>query len=217
MKKLVQLIALLTISGLFAGCATSGYQKAGNVASNVEKAADSIAKGSEQIDLTLAALTDLVNNPQPDLKPQFKKFSSDVNAVEAFAKNVAGRAKNMSTLGTNYFATWEAEIAKIQNEDIRKRSTERKEAVMKHFEKVKVDYNEAKTAFIPFMNDLKDIRTALSTDLTTAGITSIKGVAEKTNKNAVSVRQSLAKLVADFKELSSSLAAATPQPATPAK
>ena len=60
------------------------------------------------------------------------------------------------------------------------------------------------------MSDLKDIRTALATDLTSAGLDSVKSVVKKANDDAPPVRESLGKLSADFKDLGISLTTSTP-------
>ena len=195
---------------LVAGCASSGYEKAEDTSSTLEKAARNIHKGNGRIDAVLFALTSLVNSPDANLRPQFEKFDSAVGKLKELADDVNEQAAAMQTQGADYFRTWDEELAKIQNEDIRTRSTDRKNAVAARFDKVRASYVRTKADFVPFMSDLMDIRTALATDLTSGGLASIKSVANKANDNAVPLHESLSNLEADFQALGISLSSDTP-------
>lgn len=210
MKILTPLIALTAIVALMAGgCASSGYKKAGRTSTSLQKAAQDIDKSNAQLDVVLAGLSDLVSNPDADIRPQFKKCDSEMSKLESLAKKVSDDAAAMQSQGSAYFQQWDEELAKIQSEDIRSRSAERKSTVAAHFDRVRISYGQAKTAFEPLLSDLKDIRTALATDLTTEGLASVKSVVNKANQDAPPVRESLGKLAADFKELGVSLSADT--------
>lgn len=200
---------IVALSLLAGGCASTGYEKANNTSVTVEKAAREIRRGNGQIDAVLFALSSLVNNPEADIKPQFAKFDSALGKLESLAADVNEQTTAMQALGADYFRTWDAELAKIQNEDIRSRSSDRKIVVAARFEKVRVSYLNTKAAFQPFMSDLKDIRTSLATDLTVAGVASIKSTANKAQNNVTPLRESMSALEADFKELGVSLSAST--------
>ncbi|MFA6289222.1 MAG: DUF2959 family protein [Opitutaceae bacterium] len=202
--------SLAAVVLLMAGCASTGYEKAGDTSTTIEKTARNIHKGNGQIDSVLFALSSLVNSPEADVKSQFEKFNASVSKLEKLSNDVNEQAAAMQAQGADYFRTWDEELAKIQNEDIRSRSTDRKNIVAARFEKVRVSYAQTKADFVPFMSDLKDIRTALATDLTSGGIASIKKVANKADDNAAPLRKSLTTLEEDFKALGISLSSATP-------
>src|SRR5262249_34516637 len=107
------------------------------------------------------------------------------------------------------------QTAQIHNEDIKNRSVERKAEMQKKFTEIKMNYVEASEAFKPFMSDLKDIQTALATDLTPGGVSAIKGAADKANKDAVPLKSSVDKLATQFRDLGASMRATVPPP--PAK
>lgn len=196
---------------LMTGCAsTTGYDKAADTSSSLEKTAQKIHQGNGQIDAVLFALSSLVNSPAADIKPQFDKFDSAVEKLDSLSNDVNEQAAAMQVQGADYFRNWDVELAKIQNEDIRERSSDRKAAVAARFDKVRVSYVQTKAAFIPFMSDLKDIRTALATDLTAGGIAAIKSTANKADRNVTPLRESLTDLEADFKALGIALSSSTP-------
>ena len=120
------------------------------------------------------------------------------------------REAAMRLQGAAYFQKWDEELAKIQNDDIQTRSLDRKNEVAARFAKVRVSYAQTTANFAPFMSDLKDIRTALATDLTAGGLASVKGLASKANDKVLPLRESLISLSTDFKNLGVSLSTATP-------
>jgi hypothetical protein len=211
--KLTLSASIAAIVLLMAGCASSGYEKAGDTSTTIEKTARNIHKGNGQIDAVLFSLSSLVNSPEANLKSQFGKFDSAVSKLESLSTDVNDQAAAMQSQGADYFRTWDEELAKIQNEDIRARSNDRKIAVAASFDKVRLSYVQTKAAFVPFMSDIKDIRTALATDLTSGGIDSIKSTANKANSNVTPLRESLSRLEADFRALGVAMSSNTPQPA----
>jgi hypothetical protein len=129
--------------------------------------------------------------------------------LESLSDDVSKQNAAMQAQGADYFRNWDAELAKIQNEDIRSRSAMRKNAVAARFDRVRVSYVKTKAAFQPFLSDLKDIRTSLATDLTVAGVASNKSTANKAQNNVTPLRESMSELEADFKALGVSLSASS--------
>ena len=211
MKALIQLVMAAGLTLLMAGCKSSNYEQGAAAGAGLQESADKMGQGNAKIDAALAALNDLVNKPG-DLPTQFKTYSAAVSDLESTAKDVQSKVASMRGKGDAYFKAWDEQTAKIQNEDIKNRSASRKEEMMKRFTDIKTSYAQASEAFKPFLQDLKDIQTALATDLTPGGISSIKGVADKANKESVPVKDSINKLVGQFKDLGVAMGAAKPQP-----
>jgi hypothetical protein len=207
---LVSHLALATALVTLAGCASGNYQKGAATSSNLSDSATKIGDGRVKINNTLAALDDLVDNPQGDLVPKLKKYNDAVSDLESTAHEVGAKVKDMSASGKEYFQNWDQQVAQIKNEDIKSRSVERKTEVQKQLTDVKKSYVQAKMDFIPFMNDLKDIQTALNTDLTTAGIAAIKSTRDKAKAAAVPLQKSIDTLIAEFRELGVAMASTAP-------
>ncbi len=207
--KLILNLFSLAAAGFLAGCASSGYEKATDTATSLNKSSDMIAKGNTLIDQTLANLNDLVSNPNPDLRKQFKTFNSSVDKLGSTAQDVASKANDMKSEGAAYFKKWDKEMAAMQNEDIRNRSEARKNEVSSKFARISQQYDETKAAFQPFMSDLRDVQKFLSTDLTAGGLAAIKDIAANANKDAVPLKESLARLSDEFKGLGLSMSPAT--------
>ena len=210
MKTPISLVSLAACGVLIAGCVSSGYEKAGNTSTSLREAAQGIDNTLGPLDTVVTALSDLVTNPGPDITPQFQKFSAAVSNLESLANEVSSREAAMREQGAAYFQKWDAELAKIQNDDIETRSLDRKNAVAARFERVRVSYAQTTADFAPFMSDLKDIRTALATDLTAGGLASVRGLASKANDKVLPLRESLIRLSTEFKNLGVSISTATP-------
>jgi len=203
-------------AALITGCASSGYQKSDQAAANIQKAATQIDALPAQIDKTLAALNGIVDKPQPNLVPQFKTFSSELENLKSQAQDIQDLRRKMGESGQAFLTDWDQQLAQIKNEDIKSRSQSRMDEVKKQLNDVKAHYEEAANAFKPFMSELKDIQKYLSIDLTTAGIDSLKKTVASVNKKAAPLKESIAKVGADFKDLGISLSSNAPAPA-PAK
>jgi hypothetical protein len=200
----------LALALLASACQSSSSGKGEATGKNVTKAADEIQLGITQLDATVAALTSLVTQPGPDLGPQFKTFSKSLDQLESTAKKVRDAAASMDAKGKAYFTEWDAQIAAIQNEDIRERSADRRKAVEAGFKDIQGDYGEARDDFQPLMNDLKDIRMALEADLTMSGIEVVKKSVKKVNGQAEDVKETLQDLADRFRKLGVSLSKAGP-------
>jgi SMC interacting uncharacterized protein involved in chromosome segregation len=214
--KLIQLttnLALASALAVLAGCASGNYEKGSSTAAGLSESADKISAGKTKIDVALNSLNDMVSNPQVDLVPKFKKFNTAVSDLESTAKHVSDSVASMRGTGKEYFQKWDEQLATIKNEDIKSRSTERKNEVQTKFTNIKKTYEETAMAFKPFMAELKDIQSALSTDLTPGGVTALKGPTDKLNKDSVPLKASIDKLAAEFKDLGVAMSSGMPQPA----
>ena len=206
-------VALFGTSALLAlgGCTSMGTtQRASNTSTSLHEAALTVAQSNAQLETVLISLSSLVNNPGENLREQYDTYHADVSKLDALANEVSSHALAMQEQGAAYFVQWDAELAKIQNEDIRTRSVDRKELVTTRFDRVKASYAQTRSDFAPFVSDLKDIRTMLGTDLTEGGLSSARSLAKKAEREVIPLRSSLTRLESDFESLGISLSASTP-------
>jgi hypothetical protein len=103
----------------------------------------------------------------------------------------------------------------VQNEDIRARSAERREAITASFSKIQSEYSEVRDEFKPLLSDLRDIRTVLTTDLSMDGLKSIEDTVEDVVDESDDVKESLHELEKRFRELGVKLSRSGP-PSEPA-
>ena len=219
--KHLQLVSLAASAGvavlLAVGCAsTAGFNQGNITAAKIQSTSDQIAALPGQLDKTLASLNNLVSQPQPDLRPQYKEFAANVAAVQSSAKDLATARAKIASDQTEFFARWDQEITQIQNQDIKAASQKRRDEVARNLTAIKTSYAQTDMAFKPFLADLSDVQKYLSVDLTPGGIAAIKGPVAKAGQDAVPLKASLANLAADFRTLGASMSSVTPQ-ASPQK
>ena len=202
--------AVLSLAMAGSACKTPTGGGGAATGESITRAAQGIERGRAQLDETVAALKAMVETPAADLGPQFEAFDSSLARLEGTAADVAALATRMEERGSAYFQKWDEQIAAIQNEDIRERSEKRRSAVTKAFERLGEDYQDAREAFQPLMADLRDVRTALASDLTSGGVKSISSIAQRVGKRAGSVGKELDELAASFRELGVGLSSAGP-------
>ncbi len=200
-------LALALVPALVA-CASS--DKGAAAGKTVSQAATQVDLGITHLDATLAALEQLVKKPAPDLTAQYKVFTKSLGQLESSAKEVSELAATIDSRSQAYFAEWDTQIAAVQNESIRERSAERREAVSASFSKLQEEYSEVKGEFKPLLDDLRDIRTVLGADLTMDGLKMVEDTVEDVADNAKDVKESLHELSKNFHALGVRLERAGP-------
>lgn len=96
----------------------------------------------------------------------------------------------------------------MKNEDIWKLAQEPKAKLQEAFRNIKTAAQDTKQNFPPFLAVLKDLRTALSADLTVQRIDAAKGIFKKTKAHGVEVQQNLDSLVAELNSVVATITAA---------
>ena len=203
---------LAALLAAVAGCKTTNYETGNATAGVLKASAGKLQMAKGQVDSTLAALNDLVNNPN-NLPAQYKRYSDAVAGLQSSAKDAAAEIKDMRGEGDAYFQAWDQQAALIKNVDIKTRSLSRKKEVLDRFTKVKLSYTQVSDAYRPFMSDLQDIQTALGTDLTAGGIAAIKGPAQKANQDAIPLKKAGDDMSEDLKDLGTAMYSSVPAPA----
>jgi hypothetical protein len=146
----------------------------------------------------MGTLDDLVNKPEADLKPQFKRFSKSLDALAASASRNERSEARVAQKSAIYFDAWNKQLATMNYEVVRSRSEARKAEVTNSLDSVTKRYHESQQAMGPLMNYLYDVRRALDADLTQSGIESIKPIVAKARENADKVQLALGRLTSEL-------------------
>jgi hypothetical protein len=155
----------------FGGCATSGYRTSERTAATLQSLANRIELAGTQMDIAVTELNNLINNPQPDLRPQFDRFSAAVGKLSALSNSVHKADNNLQARGKVHFDNWEKELTTIQNEVIRSSGQARKLELQGRFDAVRNTCLSVLTSFTPVQADLGDVNRFLNSDLTPDGLT----------------------------------------------
>jgi hypothetical protein len=213
--QLMQISALGLAAVCLAGCASAGYQKSESAAGSLQSAAAEVQAESRSLELTMATLRDLVNEPPADLKLQFKRFGNALDRLAAAAKRTDATGKRMELKNVAYFQAWDKQLTTIDYEHVRNLSQARKTEVTNRFDAVHRRYQETQAVVQPLIAYLQDIRKALTADLTTAGLESVKGIVQNAEANAAKVQTALGALANELTAASTRMAPVALQAAEP--
>jgi hypothetical protein len=187
-------ISVCTVAALImCGCAST-YRQGDAAGDSLSRAGTEIRAESQAIDATLASLDNLVNQPGPDLRPQYARYSHSLDRLVATSKRAEKSAEEAKQKSAEFFESWDKKTADIKYEAVRDQSVSRKTQVSDEFNTVNSRYRENQAVIEPLISYLQDIRTALSTDLTMGGIQSVKTLADNAAQNAQKVQTALARL-----------------------
>lgn len=170
---------LLAIAG--ATCVTScNDHRDGNVhaQSTVSGAKDSrrdLVAAKAEIGKTITDL-DLISR-HGELKPAFRSFSDDLDALRKREKAVRTEREGMEADADAYIAQWQLEGAQYSNDELRKSSIDRQAAVKQQFKEVTKAYRTLEDQFKPFITTLTELQGSLANDLTSSSVDAIKPVA----------------------------------------
>jgi len=193
LARVSQISVCIVTTLVMIGCA-SPYRQGDAASASLHKASREIRAESGAIDDTLAALDNLVNNPGPDLKPQFARYSHSLDVLVAASIRAEKSAEEAKQTSADFFESWDKRTADIKYEAVRDQSVSRKTQVSSEFNTVNDRYRENQSVIDPLISYFQDIRTALSTDLTMGGIQSVKTLADNAAQNAHKVQTALARL-----------------------
>jgi len=190
--KIVSSLTLASFAAGLAGCSTTGYERGDAAARSLQNAAAEVQIQSRELRFTMSTLETLVNKPAVDLKPQFDTFSKSLNRLQAAVARNQRAAEAVVAKNAEYLASWDRQITNMNYEVVRTRSVERRGEVTDRFAAVTRRYAEARTVMRPLLAYLTDIRRALSSDLTLAGLEAIKPIVSNAGENAGKVQLALA-------------------------
>lgn len=207
--RLIQFASVLLLAGLlagFTGCATRGYHTGERTAANLQSLATKVEMAGRQMDIAVTELDSLVNAPQPDLRPQFDRFSAAVGQLNTLATNLAKAGNELQARSKLHAESWDKELLTIQNEEIRASAKARKQEVASRFDNVRTACQSVQTAVGPVQSDLRDVQRYLNSDLTMGGLSAIKDTATRVGRNAAPAREAVAKLVSELRALGVAMA-----------
>jgi len=200
-NKFISAAVLIAFTVLLAGCASPGYRTSERTVTTLQSLATRIEGTGTQMDIAVTELNNLVNNPQPDLRPQFDRFSTAVGKLGALSNSVHKADVNLEARGKVHFENWDKELAAIQNDLIRSSGQARKLELQSRFDTARNTCLKVLTSVAPVQSDLRDLQRFLNSDLTTGGLTAIRDSANRVTQQATPVRESIGNLVTELRSL----------------
>ena len=120
------------------------------------------------------ALNGLVGSTSGDLRQQLERYSRGLEQLVSAKKRGDSAASRFARRSASYFEAWNKQLPTISDEQLRKESMARKADVMGQYQATSREQQDAQNGLGALIGYLKDIRKALSADLTTAGLQSVR-------------------------------------------
>lgn len=188
------------------GCAQT-YKEGSQTAASIQNVEREARVGKEQVNSTIAALDDMFNNQQGDLKEQFKTYSKSIDTLESQSNRVKKRVEAMASEKADYLQQWDTQMAAIQSETVRQTAEQRRKSVEEMFANVQKEMEAAGKVFDPFMSKLNDIRTATNMDLNRNGLDALRPVAEQAKADAKVINTRLDAAISELSKAVKALSA----------
>ena len=205
-------LALAALLLAAAGCGTtSGYKQADKTGERINTFRNDVAQVKGAVEGSLKALAALEASASTDPRKAYEAYAKSVDKVEAASETAKKNAEKMQAQGAEYFKEWETQLASVKSEEIRKLAMERRAKLQETFGSIKTAAQDAKQSLPPFLSDLKDLRTALGSDITVQGIDAAKGTLQKTRAAGNEVQKHLDTLVAELNTVVASITASRAQ------
>ena len=193
-----------------AGCRSAGYVKSDATAVRSQTVAMDVRGEVNNLDTTVSLLNSLLENPAGNLTLQFTKFSQSLDQLQASSKRTAGRTPGLRKQAAAYFEEWDRQLPTVNDNSLRRASAARKTEAMSQFETAVQRFERAQDALKPVVGYLEDIRKTLSTDLTAAGLQTVREPAKIAADNTAKIKETLNQSAADLDVLSGKMSSVAP-------
>ncbi len=214
MKFITANCALATALTLLAGCVSHSYDKGAATSNALSSTATAVSLVSTNVNGVLSAMNNLTFKSAGDLRNQYDAFVSASKGLDSAMASLDSKVVSLRATAADYLNNWTNQMSAIQSEELRKRSSDRKDEVSGKIGDVEASYAGVTNSLAPFTSDVKDIQTYLGTDLTPTGLNTIKDIVAKTKVDAVPLRDSIKKLQGSFDSLSMALSPVMPSATT---
>jgi hypothetical protein len=194
------------IAWLLTGCGTTtGYKQADKTGAGIAEFREEIVKAQKAVENTVNALSQVAATANTDPRKSFEQYAKAVDDLESAAATVRKRAQEMKERGQAYFKEWQAQIAQVNNPEIRAMAEQRKTKLEQTFDNIRTCTEPLKAQFDPWMSNLKDLRTYLGNDLTVGGVDAAKSLFTKTQQGGLEVQKSMDGVIAELNTVAATL------------
>jgi chromosome segregation ATPase len=211
-------LAVFALFGAAACESSPKYDQAITASTSITTLRAQLTSAKESLNTTMQALSDLEQNPGQDLRPQYQRFVTDLGTLETQAEDVKSHARDMRNKAEQYFSAWNEQAQKIQDEQLRAKSTERRDQTLSIFSKLTDASQKLASEWNPFLAHVKDVKKYLDTDLSPGALAAAKDTINTTIADSKKVSAAVDGVIAELDTVSNTLSAGkvAPPPQQPA-
>jgi hypothetical protein len=190
-------LALVAFAG---GCATfgrtSGVERAEKATASMQAVNSDISEASMQIDTVKASLDHLLQVGQSqaalpdDVKVAFDTFSEHADKMKDVGGKLNEDIDTMASDGNDYFLEWAKEGGTYTDPNIMKLSEDRRAKLNSTFREMQSATASVRANLNTYLNDLDQVQTYLSNDLTPQGVAGIAWIAQAVERDGARLKES---------------------------
>lgn len=190
----------------FTSCkAPANYKQADKTGEGIADFRAEITNLKRDVDNTLKSLDQIAVTANTDPRAAFEKFSKNVTSLSSSADKARKRGKEIREKGQAYFDQWEAQLAQLNNPEVKQLAEKRRTKLRAAFDNIRKIADPLNAKFDAWMSDLKDLQIYLANDLTIAGVDGAKTLFAKTKAEGLDVQKSMDELIAELNTIAAAL------------
>lgn len=160
-----------------------------------------LAEGSRQISKVLTSLAAVTSPTQTDLEGAFSDYCNQVAVTNDHALRVRTEAEAMTAASGEYFAKWDRRASEINDANVRAAVEAERERRHATYEKIRVDTQQVRDSYEPFIRNLQEVRKFLDGDLSRESASMLGDFQRRAQERGTTVKQKVAALIRDLDEL----------------
>jgi hypothetical protein len=123
-----------------------------------------------------------------DLRPLYEDFTAQVKTLHAAAKAASYRSLSIQLKNRDYLIAWEQQVSSIQDPAIKAQRMQRFSTAKASYLKVEQMLLKTGDSYRPLISSLDDLQTAMSQDMTAAGISALRPSFTKARQQAIDLQ-----------------------------
>jgi hypothetical protein len=150
---------------------------------------------------SLKTLDALINQKEGDLRPAYDSFKAGLAKTREASERTQKRVAVLRENGDRHFATWKGDIEQIQDKGIRDRAMKRLDKNQKSWNSAATALEQVSAQFPTLLGYLADVEKALSYDLNTEGVKSVRGAARNAASTFDGIQKHVGKAITDLEAM----------------
>ncbi len=180
------------IACMVVACSTPGaHDLAAGTSRHMSETSKTCDTLSSQIGQTTSALQNIITHSRSDPREAYQGYVRSLGTLGKMVQEARADHELLAKDGTTYFAEWEKSNHTIADEALRKNADQRKNDVRDEFTSTQKQLGSALDDLGPFQSQLEDVRVYLSSDLSSAGIESLRGRAGELGSKGRAIQKQL--------------------------
>jgi chromosome segregation ATPase len=188
-----------------AGCTTTQgrgeAKEATRAVTSLQETRAELLRADQQVNDTVTAMNQLAS-ASPDLPQAYKVFTAEVSQASTQAQTAQRRAEQMQVHWQQYIAAWEKEIDRLSIPELQAGAAQRRQTVRANYDRLRDAARDMEAAYPPFLTQLRDLRKALSLDLTPAGVQAAQPAFTVARRSAADVRERINTFLSEIDRVS---------------